>query len=56
MDWKRRKTALMGFIGGLGVVALLAGLVGGFYAPTTAIVLALSIWIIGATLINVLIP
>ena len=56
MDWKSRKTPLMGLIGGLGVVAVLLGVPGGFYSLTTAIVLALAIWIIGATLINVLIP
>jgi hypothetical protein len=56
MDWKRRKRPLMGLVGGLGVVAALAGLVGGFYSPTTSIVLAFGIWIIGATLVNVLIP
>lgn len=56
MDWKKRKRPLMGLVGGLGVVAALGGFVGGFYAPATAIVLALAIWIVGATLVGVLIP
>ncbi len=56
MDWKNRKRPLMGLVGALGVVAALGGFVGGFYSPSTAIVLALGIWIIGATLVNVLIP
>ena len=47
MDWKSRKTPLMGFIGGLGVVAFLVGVPGGFYSLTTAIVLAFAIWIVG---------
>ena len=56
MDWESRKTPLMGLIGGLGVVAFLVGVPGGFYSLTTAILLALAIWIIGPPLINVLIP
>ncbi|MDH3265296.1 MAG: hypothetical protein OEM24_15015 [Paracoccaceae bacterium] len=56
MDWKRRKRPLMGLVSGVGVVAALGGFVGGFYSPTTAIVLAFGIWIIGATVVSVLIP
>ncbi len=56
MDWKSRKKPLMGLVGGLGVVAFILGVPGGFYGLTTAIVLTLAIWIIGATLVNVLIP
>ena len=46
MDWKSRKTPLMGLIGGLGVVAFLVGVPGVFYSLTAAILLALAIWII----------
>ena len=55
MDWKKKKTPLMGFVGGLGVVALLGGFIGGLYGGGFAMFLALAIWIIGATLVNVLI-
>lgn len=55
MDWKRKKTPLMGLIGGLGVVAILGSVLGGLYSMGIALFLALAIWIVGATLINVLI-
>ncbi|SHH21787.1 hypothetical protein [Marivita hallyeonensis] len=55
MDWKRKKTPLMGLIGGLGVVAFLGGVVAGLYSMGMAVFLAFAIWIVGATLINVLI-
>lgn len=54
MDWKRRKKPLMGVVGGLGVVLLLGGVIGGLYAPTTGLFLALAVWILGATLVNLL--
>lgn len=42
----------MGVVGGLGVVAALAGFVGGFFSPATTIVLTFGIWIMGAVLVN----
>jgi len=54
MDLRNKRRALHGLSGGIGVVAGLAGFVGGFYSVPTAIVLMFGIWIIGATLINVL--
>jgi hypothetical protein len=54
MDWKSKKTPLMGLVGGLGIAAFLLGAVGGLYSPTLAIALAFVIWIVGATLVNVL--
>ena len=54
MDWKSKKTPLMGLVGGLGVAAFLLGVPGGLYAPGLAVALALAIWIVGATLVNVL--
>ena len=53
MDWKHKKPALMGFVGGLGVVAALGGLVG-LYSWPLAIFLAFAIWIIGATFVNLM--
>lgn len=55
MDWKRKKKALHGLVGGIGVVVAVAGFVGGFMTPTTTIVAVAAVVIIGATLINVLI-
>ena len=54
MGFRGKRRALHGLNGGIGLVAGLAGFVGNFYSDTTAIVLMLGIWIIGATLINVL--
>ncbi len=54
MDWKSKKTPLMGLVGGLGVAAFLLGAVGGLYSFGLAIALAFAIWIVGATLVNVL--
>jgi hypothetical protein len=55
MNWKEKKTPLMGLIGGLGVVAFLAGPLAGLYGIGIAIFLAFAVWIVGAKLINVLI-
>lgn len=55
MDWKKRKVPLMGLVGGIGVVLLIAGIFGVGMSFVTGLVLALAVWIIGATLINVLI-
>ena len=54
MSIRNKRRELHGPVGGLGVVAALAGFVGHFYSNSTAIVLAFGIWIIGATLVNVL--
>lgn len=54
MNLRNKRRELHGFVGGLGVVAGLAGFVGGLYSPATTIVLMFAIWIIGATLVNVL--
>lgn len=53
MDWKQKKPALMGFVGGLGVVAAIGGVVG-LYSWQLALFLALAIWIIGATFVNLM--
>jgi hypothetical protein len=55
MNWKDTKTSLRGLIGGLGVVAFLAGPLTGLYKIGMAIFLAFAVWIAGATLINVFI-
>lgn len=54
MDWKSKKTPLMGLVGGLGLAAFLLGAVGGLYSAGLSVALALAIWIVGATLVNVL--
>lgn len=48
----KRRRELHGVIGGIGVVAGLAGYVGNFYSAPTATVMMFGIWIIGATLVN----
>ena len=53
MNLRNKRRELHGLVGGIGVVAGLAGYVGGFYSPATATVLMFGIWIIGATLVNV---
>ena len=54
MDWRRKKNALMGLVGGIGVVAAIGGFVGGWYGAGTTITLTFGIWIIGAMLLRVL--
>ncbi|MCU4651851.1 hypothetical protein N8I71_03360 [Roseibacterium sp. SDUM158016] len=54
MDWKKKKTPLMGLVGGTGVAVFLLGAVGGLYSLGLSIALAFAIWIVGATLVNVL--
>jgi hypothetical protein len=55
MDWKRKKTPLMGLVGGIGVAVFLLGAVGGLYSIGLSIALAFTVWIVGATLVNVLV-
>jgi hypothetical protein len=43
-----------GLIGGLGVAAFVPGAVGGLHSLGLSIALAFAIWIVGATLVNVL--
>ncbi|WP_172294954.1 hypothetical protein [Pseudoruegeria sp. HB172150] len=54
MNLKNRRRALHGLVGGLGVTAALGGIVGDLYSPRNALAAAFAIWIVGATLINVL--
>lgn len=54
MNLRGKRRELHGLVGGLGLVAGLGGYVGRFYAPETATVAMLGIWIVGATLVNVL--
>ena len=54
MNLKPKKKALMGFVGGLGVVAFLGSILAGLDPVTTGLFIALAIWIIGATLVQVL--
>ena len=54
MKLSEKRKPLMGVVGALGVVAALAGFVGGFMSPTTTIVVAGGIWILGATLVNLI--
>ena len=53
MDWKRKRHALMGVVGGVGVVAVIGGALG-LYSWQLGVFLALAVWIIGATLINLM--
>lgn len=54
MKISEKRRELHGLVGGVGVVAGLGGFVGGFYSVPTAIVAMFGVWIIGATLVNVL--
>ncbi len=54
MGCKAKKTPLHGFVGGITVVAALAGFVGGFLLNSTTIVVTAAVLIIGITLVNVL--
>ncbi|MBF9060493.1 hypothetical protein HKCCSP123_15015 [Rhodobacterales bacterium HKCCSP123] len=54
MNLKARKRQWMGVVGGLGVAAFLLGVPGGLYGPGLAVALAFVIWIVGATLVNLL--
>ncbi len=54
MSLRTRRKELHGLVGGLGVVAFLGGLFGGLYSIPFAMFLALAIWILGATLVNLL--
>lgn len=52
MDLRSRRRQLHGVVGGLGVVAALAGFVGGAWTPTTTVVITFAVWILGATLVT----
>ena len=52
MSLRGKRRQWHGVVGGLGVVAALGGIVGGWYSIPTAIVLALAVWIVGATVVN----
>ncbi len=54
MNLKGKKKALQGLVGAIGVTILVAGFIGGFFTPTTTIVLCFAVWAIGATLVNVI--
>lgn len=54
MNLRGKKKALMGVVGGAGVVAALGGFVGGWYSTGTTIVLAFGTWILGATIVNLI--
>jgi hypothetical protein len=52
MDFRNKRRELHGVVGGLGVVAGIAGFVGGAWPAGTTITLMFGIWIVGATLVN----
>ncbi|MCG6884574.1 MAG: hypothetical protein LJE62_12550 [Silicimonas sp.] len=54
MDLKKRKKALHGLVGAIGVVIAVAGFVGGMFTVPTTIVLTFAVWAIGATLVNLI--
>ena len=54
MKLRSKRNELQGLNGAIGLVAGLGGYVGGFYSYATATFLMLAIWIVGATLINLL--
>ncbi|MBY6005686.1 hypothetical protein KUV62_17320 [Salipiger bermudensis] len=54
MSLKTKRRELQAVNGAIGLAFGLGGFVGHLYAPSTAAFGALSIWIVGATLINLL--
>ena len=48
---KHKRRALMGVVGGLGVVIALAGFVGGWLPVRDTIVWTFGVWILGLTLV-----
>ncbi len=54
MNLKPKKKALYGLVGAIGVSIAVAGFVGGVFSPRMTIVLAFAVWVIGATLVNVI--
>ena len=54
MSLKSKRRELQGVNGAFGLVVGLGGFVGHLYSPVVATFLMLAIWIIGATLINLL--
>lgn len=54
MEWKKKRRQLQGVNGALGLVAGLGGYLGNFYSWGTATFLMFGIWILGATVINLL--
>ena len=54
MRLKSRRKELQGLNGAVGLVAGLGGYVGGLYPNAVATFAMLAIWIVGATLINLL--
>ena len=53
MQLRGKRRELHGLVGAVGLVVALGGFVGGYYSPRTAIVGAVAVWAIGATLVNV---
>ncbi len=54
MDWKSKKRPLMGLVGAIGLSVIALGILGGFYPVMPAIAVGFVIWIVGATLVQVL--
>ena len=54
VDLRSKRKQLQGLNGAVGLAAGLGGYVGNLYTPGMATFLMLSIWIVGATLINLL--
>ena len=54
MEFRKRRRELQGLNGAIGFVVGLGGYVGGLYSNSVATFAMLAIWIIGATLINLL--
>lgn len=52
MNLRHKRRQLQGVNGAVGLAAGLGGFVGGLYSPGIAVFLMLSIWIVGATVIN----
>jgi hypothetical protein len=48
---KHKRRELMGVVGAIGVVILLAGFVGGYMPVPDTIVWAFGVWILGSTLV-----
>ncbi len=54
MNLKSKRKELQGVNGAIGLVLGLGGFVGQLYAPAFGVFLMLAVWIVGATVINLL--
>lgn len=53
MGLRQKRKELVGLVGAIGVVIVIAGFVGGYLSPGATIVWTLGVWIVGTMLVRV---